>query len=209
MNAPNLSLAVTTAQGDVLAPEAFQSTLIANIGAALQRDNHPPCLLHAPTGAGKTFMLTRVLAEACAEREMVWLWFVPFVNLVAQTLDAIKSNANDLTPLLLAHGRNQDAQAGQVLISTAQGVAKAAARTKGYDADGDDEVRSVAQWVMRARANGLQLGLVVDEAHIALDKGTEFGMFAQWLKPEYLLMATATPRDARLAKFCGIRARCV
>ncbi|WP_028454357.1 DEAD/DEAH box helicase [Chitinilyticum litopenaei] len=207
MNAPNLNLAVTTAQGDVLAPEGFQATLIANIGAALQRDNHPPCLLHAPTGSGKTFMLTRVLAEVCAEREMVWLWFVPFVNLVAQTLDAIKSNANDLTPLLLAHGRNQDGQAGQVLIATAQSVAKATARTKGYDADGDDEVRSVAQWVMRARAHGLQLGLVVDEAHIALDKGTEFGKFAQWLKPEYLLMATATPRDARLSEFLAASGR--
>lgn len=206
MNAP-LNLAVTTAQGDLLAPEPFQATLISNIGSALLRTNHPPCLLHAPTGSGKTFMLTRVLADLCAEREVVWLWFVPFVNLVAQTLDAIKSNANDLTPLLLNHGRNQDAEAGQVLISTAQAVAKAQARTKGYDADGDDEVRTIAQWIARAKAQGLQIGLVVDEAHIALDKATEFGKFAQWLNPDYLLMATATPKDQRLTDFLGAAGR--
>jgi type III restriction enzyme len=207
MNAPMLNLAVTTAQGDLLAPEPFQATLIDNIGRALLRTNHPPCLLHAPTGSGKTFMLTRVLADVCTEREVVWLWFVPFVNLVAQTLDAIKSNANDLTPLLLSHGRNQDAEAGQVLISTAQAVAKAQARTKGYDADGDDDVRTIAQWIARAKARGLQIGLVVDEAHIALDKTTEFGKFAQWLNPEYLLMATATPKDQRLTDFLAAAGR--
>ncbi|QKJ68159.1 DEAD/DEAH box helicase family protein [Deefgea piscis] len=202
-----LNLAVTTAQGDLLAAESFQAILIQNIGSALLRTNHPPCLLHAPTGSGKTFMLTRVLANVCAERDVVWLWFVPYVNLVAQTLDAIKSNANDLTPLLLNHGRNQEAESGQVLISTASAVAKAQARTKGYDADGDDDVRTIAQWVARAKARGLQIGLVVDEAHIGLDKTTEFGKFAQWLNPDYLLMATATPKDQRLNDFLASAGR--
>ncbi|BCL74357.1 hypothetical protein JHS3_00930 [Jeongeupia sp. HS-3] len=201
MSALPLNLAVTTAQGALLAPEKFQQTLIDNLRDALLRDNHPPCLLRAPTGAGKTLMLARVLADVSAERDVVWLWFVPFVNLVAQTLDAIKSNAADLTPLLLTHGRNQDAEAGQVLISTAQAVAKAQWRNKGYNADGDDDTRTLAEWIARARVQGLRLGMIVDEAHIALDKTTEFGKFTQWLNPDYLLMATATPKDQRLLEF--------
>ena len=88
-----------------------------------------------------------------------------------------------------------------VLLSTAQGVARAQWRTKGYDADGDDETRTLAAFVARARARGLQVGLVVDEAHIALDKGTEFGKFAHWLAADYLVMATATPKDDRLNEF--------
>lgn len=201
MNTLSLNLAVTTAQSVLLEPERFQQTLIDNMRSALLRESHPPCLLRAPTGAGKTLILARVLADVSAEREVVWLWFVPFVTLVAQTLDAIKSNAADLTPLLLSQGRNQEAEAGQVLISTVQGVARAQARKQGYDADVDDHTRSVASWAALARSRGLQIGLIVDEAHIALDKTTEFGQFAHWLAPDYLLMATATPKDQRLLEF--------
>lgn len=202
-NATTLSLqqSVTTGQGEVLAPEEFQAQLIDGMTKALLRSNQPPCLLRAPTGSGKTFMLARVLANVSAEVETIWFWFVPFVNLVAQTQDALASNAVDLSPMLLSHGRNQEVAAGQVLISTVQGVAKAQARTQGYNGDADDDTRTIAEFIARARAKGLRIGLVVDEAHIALDKTTEFGKFAQWLSPDFMIMATATPKDQRLAEF--------
>lgn len=189
------------AQARTQTPEAFQATLMDNISKALLQNPSPPCLLRAPTGSGKTFVMSQVLERVGAERGVLWFWFVPFVSLVAQTLDALVQHAPTLSPTLFAHGRNQDVAGGTVLISTAQAVAKAQSRTKGYDADGDDDVRTVAAVVARARAKGLQIGLVVDEAHIGLDKGTEFGKFAHWLKADYLLMATATPKDQRLTDF--------
>ncbi len=190
-----------TAQATSLQPEEFQTTLIANISAALLRQPAPPCLLRAPTGAGKTFMIGQVLQCVGQQRDVLWFWFVPYVTLVAQTLDALLQQAADLRPVPLAQGRNQEVAAGTVLISTAQGVARAQWRTQGYDADGDDDVRTLAALLARARAKGLQIGLVVDEAHIALDKGTEFGKFAHWLRADYLLLATATPKDQRLTDF--------
>lgn len=196
-----LNQQVTTAQGTVLEPEEFQSRLIAGMTSALLRQSQPPCLLRAPTGSGKTFMLARVLANVSAETGVVWFWFVPFVNLVAQTLDALITNAADLSPILLAQGRNQAVAVGQVMLSTAQAVARAQSRTQGYNADGDDDIRTIAEFVARARANNLRIGLVVDEAHIALDKATEFGKFAHWLHPDFMVMATATPKDQRLLDF--------
>lgn len=184
-----------------LQPEAFQSTLMDHISAALLRSPSPPCLLRAPTGSGKTFVISQVLQRVGTQRNVLWFWFVPFVTLVGQTLDALLQNAPSLSPTLLSQGRNQDLGAGAVLISTAQGVARALWRTKGYDADGDDEVRTLAALVARARAKGLHIGLVVDEAHIGLQKETEFGKFAHWLQADYLLMATATPKDQRLTDF--------
>ena len=62
-------------------------------------------------------------------------------------------------------------------------------------------MRTLAALLARARAKGLHIGLVVDEAHIGLDKSTEFGKFAHWLAADYLLMATATPKDQRLTDF--------
>jgi superfamily II DNA or RNA helicase len=193
---------IIAAQSTTVEPEKFQSTLIESMTAALLREPSPPCLLRAPTGSGKTFVMSRVLANVSAEREVMWFWFVPFVNLVQQTEDQLAANCTgELTPVMLTHGRNEEPSAGVVLLSTAQGVARAQERTKGYDADKDDDTRSIAALVARARARGLQIGLVVDEAHIGLDKTTEFGRFAAWLKPAYLIAATATPKDQRLSEF--------
>ena len=189
------------AQSTAMQPERFQSDLIAGMERALLRQPSPPCLLRAPTGSGKTFVISQVLERVSEQRPVLWFWFVPFVTLLQQTADALTANAPSLSPCSLKDGRNQEAHAGMVLLSTAQAVARAQSRTKGYDADGDDITRTVAVFVARARAQGLQVGLVVDEAHIALDKNTEFGKFAHWLQADYLLMATATPKDERLNEF--------
>ena len=189
------------AQSSAVEPEHFQSDLIGGMTRALLRTPSPPCLLRAPTGSGKTFVISRVLEHVSQERAVLWFWFVPFVTLVQQTEDALLANAVGLSPFSLNAGRNQDAHEGMVLLSTAQGVARAQWRTKGYDADGDDDSRTLAAFVSRARVQGLQIGLVVDEAHIGLDKGTEFGKFAHWLNADYLVMATATPKDDRLNEF--------
>jgi type III restriction enzyme len=189
------------AQSTAVQPERFQSDLISGMTRALLRTPSPPCLLRAPTGSGKTFVISQVLEHVSEERDVLWFWFVPFVTLVQQTEDALCANATSLAPCSLNAGRNQEAHGGMVLLSTAQGVARAQWRTKGYDADGDDDTRTLAAFVERARAKGLQIGLVVDEAHIGLDKGTEFGKFAHWLRANYLVMATATPKDDRLNEF--------
>ncbi|MBL8311101.1 MAG: DEAD/DEAH box helicase family protein [Burkholderiales bacterium] len=195
---------IIAAQSTAIEPEDFQATLIRNLTAALLRNPSPPCLLRAPTGSGKTFVISRVLAGVCAERDVLWFWFVPFVNLVQQTEDQLTSNCpGELAPVMLASGRNQEPAASAVLLSTAQAVAKATNRTKGYDADQDDDTRSLAALVARARNRGLQIGLVVDEAHIGLASGTEFGRFAAWLKPDYFIAATATPKDQALNDFVG------
>ena len=190
-----------TVQASTLQPEAFQAELIDNVSTALLRHPSPPCLLRAPTGAGKTFVIGQVLQRVGTQRDVLWFWFVPFVTLVGQTLDSLLRHAPGLSPTLFSQGRNQDLDASTVLISTAQGVARAQWRTKGYDADGDDDVRTLSALLARARAKGLQIGLIVDEAHIGLDKSTEFGKFAHWLQADYLLMATATPKDQRLTDF--------
>lgn len=195
------SLNLAAAQSSALVPAAFQRSIIDNMAAALLRQPSPPCLLRAPTGSGKTFMLAGVLDKVSAAQPTLWLWFVPFVNLVQQTEDSLLANAPGLTPVMLAHGRNQEPTAGTVLLSTAQAVARAKDRRAGYAGDADDERQTLDEFVALARVRGLKIGLVVDEAHIGLDHGTEFGQFAHWLAPDYLVMATATPKDARLDEF--------
>jgi type III restriction enzyme len=196
-----MSADIIAPQSAAIVPEKFQADLIANLAAALLRVNAPPCLLRAPTGSGKTFIITKVLQEVTQSSPTIWFWFVPFINLIQQTEDSLAANANTLTPVSLMRGRNQLPTRGQVIISTAQSVAKGKSRTEGYTDGSDDTTRSIDSLVALARVNRLQIGLVVDEAHIALDTQTEFGKFAKWLKPNRIIMASATPKDARLIQF--------
>jgi hypothetical protein len=147
-------------------------------------------------------MLVRALAKVAAAQDTVWLWFVPFVNLVQQTEDAIFANAEGvLTPIMLSRGRNQEPEKGMVLLSTAAGVASAKDRKAGYSSGSDDDQRALNEFVELARVRKLKIGVVVDEAHIGLKTGTEFGAFVLWVKPDYLVMASATPKDAVLDQF--------
>ena len=188
-------------QGDARVPKLFQTTIIDNVCRTLHSQPRPPCLLRSPTGSGKTFMLTKVLQRISAERPTLWLWFVPYVNLVAQTIDSLVSEGAGLGAVELNVALNEKPAPGLVLLSTVQGVASAKARNSGYTDKIDDNSRSLADYVALARASGLDIGLVVDEAHIALKSTTEFGKFVDWLQADYLLMASATPRDAALNEF--------
>ncbi len=197
----NLSLDIAVPQTSVLIPESFQVGLIENLSERLQSASQPPCLLRAPTGSGKTFVLSRTLANISADNEVIWFWFVPFTNLVNQTLDDLVTNGTDLTPCLFTQGINQQPARGQVLISTVQGVSRRAWRKEHYNAGGGEQARTPAEFLALARANDLRIGVVVDEAHIALDEATEFGHFVKWLKPDYMAMATATPKNDRINTF--------
>lgn len=182
-------------------PEEFQARLIDNISKVLLRNNRQPCLLRAPTGAGKTFIITKVLQEVSRQSKTLWFWFVPYANLIQQTEDSIASHAQNLSPMQLSRGRNQAPQNGMVVIATCAAVGRGKSRTVNYT-DGESEgTKSIDQMVALARAAGFNIGLVVDEAHIGLDSETEFGQFANWLSADYVLMASATAKDQRLNSF--------
>ena len=57
--------------------------------------------------------------------------------------------------------------------------------------------------IARARANGLKIGVVIDEAHIGVSSETEFGKFCKQIAPDKLILATATPKDQKLNQFLG------
>ena len=190
-------------QSGGLVPKSFQAQIIQNVCDALACEPRPPCLLRSPTGSGKTFVLTKILENVSKTSPVLWLWFVPYVNLVAQTVDTLDSQCSE-TGLIAKHlavAQNEAPEAGQVLVSTLQGVASAKSHKAGYTDKLNDDVRSLASFFALARSRGFEIGLVVDEVHIALDSATEFGKFVKWLKADYLLMASATPKDARLNEF--------
>lgn len=181
--------------------EEFQSRIIESISKHLL--NSPlPALLRAPTGSGKTLMIGRVLEKLCQQDKILWLWFVPFVNLVQQTEDAISANCQSLKPYMMATERQYDHKNGDVLIANAQQVASKSQQRKIFNPP-DEWTPAIHALIKRARANGLKIGVVIDEAHIGVSSETEFGKFCKQIAPDKLMLATATPKDQKLNQFLG------
>ena len=81
----------SVAQNAPVVEEQFQTNIIEGMSQHLLNSSLP-ALLRAPTGSGKTLMMGRMLERLCQQDQFLWLWFVPFVNLVQQTEEAIIAN---------------------------------------------------------------------------------------------------------------------
>lgn len=65
-----------------------------------------------------------------------------------------------------------------------------------------DSGLSIDELVLQARHAGYRIGVVVDEAHHGFVRATESGrFFSQVATPDYVLLMTATPRDADAGRF--------
>jgi len=146
--------------------EQFQSAIIEAMSQHLLNSDLP-ALLRAPTGSGKTLMMGRVLEKLCQQERFLWLWFVPFVNLVQQTEEAITANCQNLKPYLMACERQYDHNNGDVLIANAQQVASKSQQRKIFNPS-DEFTPAIFALIERARVNGLKIGVVIDEAHIGV-----------------------------------------
>ena len=144
-----------------------------------------------PTGSGKTFVMGQVLQRVGEQRNVLVL-VCALVTLVGQTLDSLLQHASGLSPVLFSQGRNQDLGAGTVLISTAQGVGAPNGAPKATTPMPTTMCAPWRPW-WPALVPGLQIGLVVDEAHIGLDKVPSSASLPTGCRRTTLLMATATP----------------
>lgn len=182
-----------------LTPESFQEQIIARLIAHVQNADIP-ALLRAPTGAGKTLMLGRVLEATSLSTGTLWFWFTPYSHLVGQTIAALERTCDRLSVFDLRSERRPDHVAGDVLVGNVQLVATNDAESRRIHLD-DDTTVSLDGMLARARQSGLRIGVVIDEAHLGVANNTAFGRLVHTMAPDTLLLATATPRDARLAAF--------
>ena len=167
-----------------------------------QRDS--AVVLWAPTGSGKTLMATEILSRFHADEAVLWFWFAPFAGLVEPAQLTLRAQAPALSLLDLDSDRRLDAvRAGGVFVSTWQSVAAANQQSR-LARSRSDAGASLDDLVAQARAQGLRVGCVVDEAHHGFHKAKEARrFFTDVLRPDYTLMMTATPRDVDAQAFAG------
>lgn len=161
-------------------------------------------LLQAPTGSGKTLMLGRALETIRGKTgtPVAWFWFAPFSGLVAQTRDALAEQC----PSLKLRDVTRDRSAlltgdGDVFIQTWALVATT--RKDARKVRRKDEIASLDDMLGDLRDRGVRIGVVIDEAH--LNFGTTAKAAADFylniLRPDFTILATATPNDDKLEAF--------
>lgn len=187
----------------VISLASYQNNLVDGISSEIEKSSAAACVLLAPTGAGKTLVLGRSLSDAGTRGLMaptVWLWVAPLEVIVEQTGDALRDEAGPMVqPRDLAKERSISNHApGDVWMTTTAYLTNSRSNLQ------DDTERSVSlpTFVASVRAQGFQVGLVVDEAHIAADSTTRFGeVIRHVVRPDLVITATATPKDERLEAF--------
>jgi hypothetical protein len=162
-------------------------------------------LLQSPTGSGKTLMLGRILegVKGALSHPTVWFWFAPYAGLVAQTRDALAEQCPSLRLRDVTRDRESTgSRDGDVFIQTWATVA-----TNNKDARrvrrSSESALSLDDMIANLRVDGFFIGVVIDEAH--LNFGASAAVAGQFyldhLRPDFTILATATPNDDKLEAF--------
>lgn len=162
-------------------------------------------LLQAPTGSGKTLMLGRALEAVRGQlsAKTVWFWFAPYAGLVTQTRSALTAQCGALRQRdVYADREASAARDGDVFVQTWASVAVVKKESRKVRTDKEASL-SVDSMIAELRERGFRIGVVIDEAHLNFGSGAaataEF--FLNVLSPDFTVLATATPNDAKLEKF--------
>ena len=162
-------------------------------------------LLQAPTGSGKTLMLGRALEAVRGKLtdKTVWFWFAPFAGLVTQTRSALTAQCGALRQRdVYADREVSTARDGDVYVQTWGSVAVVKKESRKVRTDKEASV-SLDSMVAELRDRGFRIGVVIDEAHLNFGVGAAAtkGFFLNVLSPDFTILATATPNDAKLEAF--------
>ncbi|MEA5160709.1 DEAD/DEAH box helicase family protein [Cereibacter johrii] len=162
-------------------------------------------LLQAPTGSGKTLMLGRALEAVRGQlsAKTVWFWFAPYAGLVTQTRSALTAQCGALRQRdVYADRQASAARDGDVFVQTWASVAVVKKESRKVRSDKEASL-SVDSMIAELRERGFRIGVVIDEAHLNFGSGAAAtaDFFLNVLSPDFTVLATATPNDAKLEKF--------
>lgn len=195
------------------AVDAITETLMAVSSLQVREPEHQAriarergvILLQAPTGSGKTLILGRALeaVRGKLDSKTVWFWFAPYAGLVTQTRSALIAQCGGLRQRdVYADREASAARDGDVFTQTWASVAVVKKESRKVRTD-KEAALSVDSMIAELRERGFRIGVVIDEAHLNFGSGAaataEF--FLNVLSPDYTVLATATPNDAKLEKF--------
>ena len=172
----------------------------ASRAAAINHNGY--LLIEAPTGSGKTLIAGTMVEKFSHEEDVVWFWFAPFKGVVGQTAAFLREQFHGMRLRELADDREPGmSRRGDVFVTTWQTVATRVKDKRNVRKEGEMNP-SIDTLITQLRAQGLRIGVVVDEAHHGFGESTVAAkFFKEVLQPDYTILITATPDDADIKAF--------
>ena len=170
--------------------------LFANIERKLRRGRKSEQILKAPTGSGKTVMLSELIKAISELREhpMCFLWVTPGKGgLALQSYISLKSSITGPKVSMLSDefiGSRKSIDRDEVVVLNWEKVVKA-----GNLMMREGERTNFPELIRNTRANGLKICLLVDESHrnLETDKSKQI---LSIVDPDIIIEASATPNKA-------------
>jgi type III restriction enzyme len=136
-------------------------------------------LIEAPTGAGKTLIAGTMVEKFSHVENVVWFWFAPFKGVVDQTEAFLREEFNGPRVRDLADDREPGmSRRGDVFVTT-WGAVATRVKDKRNIRKGGDLNPSIDTLITQMRAQGMRIGVVVDEAHHGFGENTLAAKFSK------------------------------
>ena len=183
----------------------FQQEAVAraadSISARLSQGRRVAHSLEAPTGIGKTLMSGHIAAqvtEQLTHERILWFWFAPFSGLVHQARSTIRDEFPALRVRDIETERHElGCRSGDVFVLTWALLSNRSSEVN----TGSEHGPSLAVFCDQLREQGWRIGIVVDESHHSVKiQGVAMKVVSQVLRPDVMLLVSATPNDAALQK---------
>lgn len=166
----------------------FQNRAISDLYGAMAVEGKRDVVFKAPTGSGKTVMLTKFMdAYMKGHDKTVFVWLTPGQGeLEVQSKAKMESVCPGASTKDLADVMTGGFAAGDAVFINWQKLNR-----DGNNALKDSERTSFIEWIDKAFAEGLSFKVVIDESHNSFTDKSD--AIVEWFRTDKIIRASATP----------------
>jgi len=168
----------------------FQLRAIASLNAAMETQGRRDIILKSPTGSGKTIILTHFMAEYMrSHAKTAFVWLTPGEgSLEEQSKAKMDRYCRGASTKLLADVMTGGFASGDAVFINWQKLNR-----ESNNALKDGERTNFLEWIGKARSNGLEFKVVIDESHNSFTERTDY--VVRWFGTDKIIRASATPNE--------------
>ena len=165
----------------------FQKAAIERLMAAMQTTNRE-IILKAPTGSGKTIILTHFMKRYLTENEnVVWVWLTPGKgNLEEQSKDKMDKYIHMVKTKLINDLMTTGFKKNDCVFINWEKLTK-----KGNKALSEGERTNFKEWIEKALKENLEFKIIIDESHQNFTSKSD--EIVQLFKADKVIRCSATP----------------
>lgn len=155
--------------------------------------------LTAPTGSGKTIILTHTIQEVANQlsNKVAFIWLtIGRGNLAEQSIEKLKANISSLSILGVSDLSSVSSLAGSVLVLNWDALNKTDKSGKPINIAMKEE-KSFVKICETTRQENIPIVLIIDESHLYAGTIKSTVIRYQHIKPTYTLEVSATPRTKK------------